>query len=303
DCTEPVHSLPQTGKAFGTEASELTTVEHAFMLNTPRGWEAAGSCPPRECHLGFSFATAQSINCLVVQQGDDGFHAPALALQRRDGEEAAWSEVTAWSSIGEGRSKLAVGCPDPPAVPSASVSACRSDNLLFQECRVACKEGFGTLETSMRCVNGAWFVPQCWPLGSLLRVVLEEPVLLKPYWVVLDANLFTSDDCTGPIKMDGVAISSGEFVIKYANYHPKNAWDKDPSTSWASKGECEAAGTCWLGFRFYANPGPVRCVSLLHPPGVQYQARRISVQRLGRVGWEKAEPVTVRLLPEGKDEL
>eukprot|EP00439_Symbiodinium_sp_Y106_P012170 s3744_g1.t2 len=165
DCTEPVHSLPQTGQAFGTEASELTTVEHAFMLNTPRGWEAAGSCPPRECHLGFSFAAAQNVECLVVQQGDDGFHAPALALQRQDVEGAAWSDVTAWGSLGPGRSKLAVGCPDPPAVPSASVSACRSDNLLFQECRVACKEGFGTLETSMRCVNGAWFVPQCWALG------------------------------------------------------------------------------------------------------------------------------------------
>ncbi|CAE6936009.1 unnamed protein product, partial [Symbiodinium natans] len=213
DCLEPIPAVAQTGAAFGTEATELTSVDHAFMLNTPRGWEAAKECPPEECHLGFAFATARGVACLVLQQGDIGFHAPGLALQRRGAEVAEWTDVARWGSVSTGRSKLAIACPEPPTVTSAVVSDCHSENGLFQECRVACSEGRGTLEPSMRCVNGAWFVPQCWPLGSLVRVVLDEPQRLKPYWVVLDAGLFASDDCSEPIKMDGVAISSGEFVI------------------------------------------------------------------------------------------
>lgn len=154
----------------------------------------------------------------------------------------------------------------------------------------------------MKCINGAWFAPECLKVGSLLRVAALSPELIKPYWVVLDAALYENEDCTGVIQMDGQATSSGEYVIKYASYHPRNVWDGDAQTSWAASEPC-TPGSCNFGFRFNEPPGPVRCVRVTHPHGRNYQATSVRVDVLGASGWEELADVAVQLLPQVNEEL
>merc|ERR1712032_526238 len=100
--------------------------------------------------------------------------------------------------------------------------------------------------------------------------------------------------------MKGQAISSGEFIIKYASYHPKNIWDKNADTSWASVDPC-TPGSCWFGFRFVSEPPPVKCIKIEHPKGAQYHADSISFEVLGKTGWEGVSDFTLLLLPEGHE--
>ncbi|CAK0881026.1 unnamed protein product [Prorocentrum cordatum] len=102
--------------------------------------------------------------------------------------------------------------------------------------------------------------------------------------------------------MEGSAISSGEFVIKYASYHARNVWDKSSDTSWASNGRC-SPGECWLGFHFKERPRPVRCVRVEHPHGSEYHASVVKVEWLGQSGWEEDPSVFVQLLPLPREEL
>lgn len=290
---------------------EMTGANYVFALKSPRGWETSEHCDPGQCHLGFAwYKELAAVRCLILQQGETHFHAPSITLQRREGAKgtslgpgAGWTDEVTWTAVDAGRSKLALSCPARPVLKLATVSDCQQQGPRSQECKVDCEEGYGTLEPRMRCVQGAWYTPECLPLGSLVRLVPETPRRLEPYWVVLDATLYSDEDCTSPIPMDGFAISSGEYVIKYASYHPKHVWDSNPETSWASKGPCAASGPCWVGFRFRHYPGPIRCAIVEHPEGEQYQASSLTVQTLGIAGWDKVSDVTVRLMPQRKQEL
>lgn len=307
DCEVPLAALPnRTGEAFATEAAELTGVEHAFNLRSARGWESVEVCEPGECHVGFTFASdVLAVRCLLLHQGEEGFHAGAVTLQRRDEASGAdWQDVATWEEVADGKAKLALACPPVPGVEHGTVAGCESEDERSAECRARCDEGYGAVDLTVRCHHGAWYTPQCLPVGSMVRLVPRSPALMKPYWVILDAALYESADCTGPIPMAGSPISSGEFVIKYASYHPKNAWDSDPSSSWASNGPCAPGGDCYIGWRFEAPlTQPVRCVRLEHPQGRNFQATSISVERLGPAGWEEIPDVRVELLPAAKDEL
>jgi hypothetical protein len=128
------------------------------------------------------------------------------------------------------------------------------------------------------------------------------PSLIKPYWVVLDAHFFENEDCTKELEMQGVAISSGEYVIKYANYHAKNIFDRSEQTSWAASEAC-TPGSCWFGFKFRHSVPAVRCVQIVHPHGAQYHADSISLEVLGSEGWTEVNDIIVRLLPEPHNEL
>mmetsp|Transcript_62240 Transcript_62240/g.193148 ORF Transcript_62240/g.193148 Transcript_62240/m.193148 type:complete len:283 (+) Transcript_62240:372-1220(+) len=282
----------------------MTGAEYTFALRSPRGWESADTCAPGECHLGFEWSQSQGdVRCILIHQGEDGFHAGAITLQRRAQGSSKWLDEVTWSPVQAGKAKLALACPAAPAVERGRVADCRRSGERSGECALSCAEGFGSLEPSLRCIHGVWYAPECLPVGSLVRLVALAPELIKPYWVVLDAALFASADCTGPLPMDGLATSSGEYVIKYASYHPKNAWDGDASTSWASSQPC-TPGSCHFGFRFRRPLAPPpRCVRVEHPQGRQYQATKVSVQTLGAKGWEELPDVVVQLLPEENQEL
>jgi len=303
-CTQPLEAIDgQTGEAFATAEAEMTGASHAFELKSHRGWESVEECKPGACHLGFRWSSPVAVRCLLVHQGDLGFHASAIHLEARSGDTDAWKRVVSWKPVEGGRSKLAMSCPErPPAVHEGHFGECKKDSARSQWCALTCSAGFGAVEQRAKCMNGVWYTPECLPVRSMLRVVAEEPALIKPYWVVLHATLYAAEDCTDVIRMDGTGISSGEYVIKYANYHPKNVWDGDSGTSWASSEPC-TPGACWFGFRFRAAPPAIRCVKLEHPEGSQYHADRVLVQQLGEQGWEELAGVNVRLLPDKKQEL
>lgn len=304
-CSKPVLAEPNhTGVPFATNESDMTGAEYAFALRSPRGWESADFCPPYQCHLGFGFYTeGTEVACVLMSQGEEGFHAEAITLQSRHGKSNKWVNVTTWRGVQAGKVKLARACPEVPTVRNGAVSDCKQDEDTSGTCSLSCNEGYGTVETQLRCIHGAWYAPECLALGSIIRLVAHEPELIKPYWVVLDASLYASPDCTNPLRTDGMAVSSGEYVIKYANYHPKNVWDGDPGTSWASSEPC-TPGSCYFGLRFRELPGtPVRCVRIEHPRGRQYQATKVSVEALGKAGWEELPDVQVQLLPEENTEL
>lgn len=305
-CASPLSAVPNaTGESFGTLASDMTEAVYVFALRSPRGWESVGPCAPGACHVGFAWWNeTPDVRCLLLQQGETGLHADAVTLQRHNGGASAWLDVATWGPLEGGKVKLSLACPDPPSVPHGRVKDCRSDGARSGQCTVECDEGFGTVEPRLKCIHGAWYSPQCLALGSLVRVVAHAPELIKPYWVVLDAVLYSKEDCTDVLRMEGQAISSGEYVIKYANYHPNNVWDSDPSSSWASSEPC-APGSCYFGFRFQepVPAGRIRCVRVEHPVGARFQATAVSVEVLGRRGWEKLPDVAVRLLPERHEEL
>merc|ERR1712151_1098984 len=119
-----------------------------------------------------------------------------------------------WDSLDAGRTKLALACPHMPTVAHGDIKNCSLGDIQSQECTVQCNEGFGTLEPKMRCIRGAWYTPECLAVGTMLRLVAKAPEFIKPYWVVLDAALYASEDCTDVLRMEGTAISSGEYVIK-----------------------------------------------------------------------------------------
>lgn len=302
ECTQPYDAITDdNGAPLSTSSADMTGAEHVFMVKSMRGWESAEPCGPGACHLGFAWQGGlhREVKCLVIQQGEDGFHADAITLQRREPGASAWSDVVAWGGVPPGRSRLAVRCPSTPAFPRGKAEACQKGaDALAGECGVRCDDGFAVVEPRLRCVNGVWYVPECVSIGSMVRLVAREPELMKPYWVVLDAALFADAECTEAIQMHGNAFSSGEYVIKYASYHPKAAWDGDKATSWASKEPC-TPGSCHLGFRF-GQPlaSPPLCVIVEHPPGRQYHATSVSLEVLGAAGWEEVLGSIARLLPE-----
>eukprot|EP00746_Dinoflagellata_sp_MGD_P009838 gnl/MRDRNA2_/MRDRNA2_120122_c0_seq1.p1 gnl/MRDRNA2_/MRDRNA2_120122_c0~~gnl/MRDRNA2_/MRDRNA2_120122_c0_seq1.p1 ORF type:complete len:353 (+),score=62.20 gnl/MRDRNA2_/MRDRNA2_120122_c0_seq1:62-1120(+) len=300
-CTTPLMSLPNaTGTAFASAAAEMTDADHAFNVRSHRGWESEDICEPGQCHLGFEFfEDTAAVECVILHQGED-LHAEALSLERRN-DQGAWVEVVSWKPLGGGRMKLSTGCPEKPDVANAQVLDCRKEDKRTQECAIQCSAGFGAIEPRLRCVHGAWFQPECVPVGSMARIVAQAPQLIKPYWVVLDATLFANTNCSDPVKMDGMPFSSGEFVIKYANYAPKNVWDGDPQTSWASKTPCEP-GQCFIGFRFKAAP-KIGCASVKHPEGDAYRASVISLETIGPSGWEAITDATVEIDPSNREEL
>jgi len=135
----------------------------------------------------------------------------------------------------------------------------------------------------------------------MIRLVAMKPENIKPHWVILHATLFEEEDCSNAIRMNGHSISSGEYVIKYASYHPKNVWDGSSDTSWASQDPC-TPGSCWLGFRFTNPHAGIRCIKIEHPERSQYWATEVLVQQLGATGWEDMD-VFVRFVPEQRQEL
>merc|ERR1719161_2906940 len=120
----------------------------------------------------------------------------------------------------------------------------------------------------------------------MIRLVAQTPELIKPYWVIMHVYIYADEACTDRIEIEpGQAISSGEYVIKYASYHPKNIWDGSKGTSWASSIPC-TPGVCWVGYRFKAAPAkPVRCARIEHPEGERYQATRVIFETLAADGW------------------
>lgn len=305
-CTVPLNASPNfTGDAFATAASDMTGAEHVFALRSPRGWESLDACETGSCHIGFSWTEdSVDVQCILLLQGEAGLHAGAVTLQWQSLDASGlWHDATTWRPVEAGKQKLSRSCPSKPTVFRGSVGECKSDGPRAEECAVTCDAGFGTLAPKLQCLHGSWYVPECLELGSLVRIVARTPDLIKPYWVILDAAFYTNEDCTGVLRMDGAAISSGEYVIKYANYHAKNAWDGDSTTSWASSEPC-TPGSCYVGFRFRKAPEePIRCVRVEHPRGTQYQASSISVEKLGTAGWEELGQVAVQLLPEAHQEL
>jgi len=287
------------GDAIATAAADMTGAEFAFQLRSMRGWESADECAAGACHVGFAWhdGSTHDVHCVVLHQGEEGFHATVIVLQRKD-SMGHWVEVMQWQSIPEGRTKLAVHCPAIPTVAYGQVDTCQG-NGTSQECAVQCAAGYGTVEPKLRCVNGAWYVPECLEVGSMLRVVALAPNLIKPYWVVMHARLFTDAECTQAMEMNGAAFSSGEFVVKYASYHPKQIWDGSEETSWAAKEPC-TPGSCYVGFRFAKKPAKdPKCVQVEHPKAKQYQATKVALEVLGAGGWEIAPPdVVVQLLPK-----
>jgi len=304
-CTQPVIAEPNhTGVAFASEPSEMTGADYVFALRSPRGWESVDACSPGQCHVGFELNAGShaEVRCLLLHQGEEGLHADAVMLQRLSGTN--WVDVLTWEPVESGKVKLALACPPAPAsIENGRISGCQAKSELSQSCQVTCKTGFGTVEPSLRCIHGAWYFPECLPVASLVRLVAHAPELIKPYWVVLDAKLFADQECTQSIEMDGMPTSSGEYVIKYANYHPRNVWDSDASTSWASAGHCQP-GSCHFGFRFRQPlKVPIRCAKIEHPHGAQYQATSVSVEILGPSGWEEPPDIRLILLPEANQEL
>lgn len=300
-CTDPLMAIPNsTGVPLGTNASDMTDAQYVFALRSPRGWETLHHCTVGECHVGFAwYNTTKDVRCLLLSQGETGLHAGSVTLQTR--KAGIWEDVVTWHSLEGGRVKLALSCPPAPSVKDGEVSDCKHEGDRSQKCSVHCKEGFGTVEPRLQCLHGAWYVPECLPVGTLVRLVAVEPQLIKPFWVVLDAALYANSDCTDVHRMHGVAISSGEYVIKYANYQPGNAWDGDASTSWASAEPCTPR-SCYIGFRFQKPlDAPIRCARIEHA-GRQYHATAISVETLGASGWEVVPDVTVRLLPEDRSQ-
>jgi len=303
-CNSPIVSIPnETGTTLATEASDMTGADHAFALRSMRGWESVDACSAGQCYLGFTWFQSASVRCVLLHQGEPGFQANAITLEHKDpNSKDEWRSVVTWTPVEGTKAKLAIACPAAPAVAKAKIGNCDRQGDRDQQCQVTCNEGFGTVEPRLRCIHGAWYMPECLPTGSLIRLVALAPQLIKPYWVVLDAALFSSPDCTDVIRMNGQALSSGEFVIKYANYHPKNVWDSDASTSWASSTPC-TPGICYLGFRFRTPPPAVRCVRVEHPSGSQYHATEVAVETLGSTGWERLPDVIVQIHPEPNNEL
>jgi hypothetical protein len=303
-CSNPINAVPNvTGEAMGSEASDMTDAMHVFALRSMRGFESAGPCAKGECNVGFEWNSdqgAMDVQCLLIQQGETGLHAGTLTLQKKHGEE--WQDVVSWSAVEGGRSKLAVACPSTPSFQNGVLGECIHQDDRSKVCPVTCSENFGAVDPRLQCINGAWFVPECLPVGTLMRVVAQAPERIKPYWVILDVALYRSSECTDVIRMDGSAISSGEYVIKYANYHAVNAWDGNADTSWASADSC-TPGSCYIGFRFHKPVHDIRCVRIEHPAGQQYQATQVTVETLGVSGWEQVSDVTVRLLPQPRQEL
>jgi len=304
-CTKPIMAQAnETGVAFGTKAADMTAADYVFMLGSPRGWETEDICAVGESHLGFEFHKGPvDVRCIVIHQGDDGFYAYSMALQSAASGSGPWSDVGSWSHLPSGKTKISLACPSVPSVPHAEVGACTHVDARSKECGFRCLDGFGTPGGEMvRCVHGAWYSPQCLPVGTMVRLVATAPERIKPYWVVLHAGLYASEDCTDEIRMEGSAISSGEFVIKYASYHARNAWDGSSDTSWASNERCSPS-KCWLGFHFQERPRPVRCVRVEHPHGSEYHASAVKVEWLGQSGWEEDQRVLVQLLPLPREEL
>mmetsp|Transcript_54898 Transcript_54898/g.86898 ORF Transcript_54898/g.86898 Transcript_54898/m.86898 type:complete len:360 (-) Transcript_54898:61-1140(-) len=304
ECASPIKAVPNTtGDAFASKESDMTGAEHIFALRSMRGWESAGPCERGECNVGFSWWPSDNIpevKCLLIQQGETGLHASAMTLQRR--QHGAWTDVVSWNSLEGGKVKLALTCPSTPSLENGLVGECESEDDRSKQCSATCSEGFGTVEPRLHCINGAWFVPECLPIGTLVRLVAKLPELIKPYWVILEAALYRNSDCSDVIRMEGKAISSGEFVIKYANYHAQNVWDGNVGTSWASSDQC-TPGSCYVGFRFAKSVDGIRCVRIEHPAGKQYQATEVIVETLGASGWEEIPDVTIRLLPQEHQEL
>jgi len=304
-CTKPVIAEPNhTGVAFASEPSEMTGADYVYALRSPRGWESVDACSPGQCHVGFELnaGSVADVRCLLLHQGEEGLHADAVTLQHR--VDTDWVSVVTWKSVVSGKVKLALSCPPTPAsIENGRISDCQVEDERSQRCLVTCNAGFGTVEPSLRCIHGAWYFPECLPVASLVRLVARAPELIKPYWVVLDAKLFSDEECTQSIEMDGMPTSSGEYVIKYANYHPRNIWDGDASTSWASAEHCEP-GSCHFGFRFRQPlKVPIRCAKIEHPHGSQYHATSVAVEVLGSSGWEEAADIKLILLPEANQEL
>eukprot|EP00747_Dinoflagellata_sp_TGD_P091385 gnl/TRDRNA2_/TRDRNA2_165033_c0_seq2.p1 gnl/TRDRNA2_/TRDRNA2_165033_c0~~gnl/TRDRNA2_/TRDRNA2_165033_c0_seq2.p1 ORF type:complete len:341 (-),score=42.07 gnl/TRDRNA2_/TRDRNA2_165033_c0_seq2:8-1030(-) len=267
-CSVPIPAVVnQTGEAFATAESEMTGAEYVFNVRSPRGWESEAHCGAKECHVGFSWYNAldEPARCIVAGQGETGLHAESIMLQHQ-AASGDWVDVATWGSLEGGSSVLSLSCPEVPKFQRGTISNCRKSSERSQECEVHCDEGFGTVEPRLRCIHGAWYLPECLAVGSMVRIVATAPEMMKPYWVVLDAALFSDTGCNDAIATEGEAISSGEYVIKYANYHPRNVWDGDVQTSWASKEPC-TPGSCYFGFRFRKPPPAVRCVRVDHPEG------------------------------------
>lgn len=307
--SSPLLAIPgQTGEPFATEAAEMTGPEYVYNLRSPRGWESAGPCEIGECHVGFIWANATSspVRCLVLNQGETSLHAEAVTLQHRSLKDSVtWEDVVTWRDVETGgRVKLALSCPSVPSLARGRVENCVKEDERHQTCEAHCDAGYGAMEQHIRCIHGAWYLPECMPINSMMRIAAQEPQHIKPYWVVLDVALYAKEDCTDVLVMDGSPISSGDFVIKYASYAAKNAWDGDSQTSWASSFECDP-GACYIGFRFHSPPsvGSIKCARVVHPEGRTYQATEVSVETLGERGWEPMRDVAIQLLPKAKDEL
>lgn len=303
ECTRMHMALPnKTGSIMATDAAELTGAEHVFNLRSPRGWESEAHCDHGDCFLGFEwYDHSLDVRCIMVNQGEEGLHSSGISLQGR--EDGKWHEVAAWHNVGPGKSKLALSCPPTPEVPNARVVGCREESEVQRECTAVCEPGMGAVEPRLRCINGAWFLPECRVKGSMIRLVAQTPELIKPYWVIMHVYIYADEACTDRIEIEpGQAISSGEYVIKYASYHPKNIWDGSKSTSWASDHAC-TPGTCWVGYRFEAAPArPIKCVHVLHPEGKVYHAESVAYEVLGEDGWAEDADVVVKLSVE-KSEL
>lgn len=308
ECKQHLVSAPNhTGIALASDAADMTGADYIFMAQTPRGWESTDKCEKRACHIGFAWNADQElpdVRCVSLYQGEEGTHAPKLTLQRLQGplNGGDWIDVVTWNEVQPGRTRLALQCPGMPSVPRARAAPCQISNPRTQDCPLVCDDGYGTTEPRLRCINGVWYMPECLQVGSMIRLVAAKPESIKPHWVILHATLFENEDCSGLIRMHGSSISSGEFVIKYANYHPKNVWDGSGDTSWASKDPC-TPGTCWLGFRFSQMPKVIRCVKIEHPADSKYWATEVNVQQLAAAGWEDMKDVFVQFVPEQRAEL
>jgi len=300
-CEHIVDVFPgQNGKVIATDSEEMTGAEFLFDYGSLRGWASAAPCDTDECRIGYEWHEDVVVQCVKLVQGEEGLHADALALQWRDGD--VWRDLVRWSSVSAGKAQLALLCPAVPSVDRAVlVGTCKEHGPRSQDCVMQCIPGFGAVNPAMRCINGVWFKPQCLPEGSRMRVVAQAPETIKPYWVVLNAEIFEDTECVKPISMAGGPFSSGEFKVKYANYHPKNIWDHSADTSWASQGPC-SPGSCHFGFQFQNGATPFRCIKITHPDHI-HEATQVSVEVLGSSGWEEAADVVVQLFPLPKDEL
>lgn len=307
-CTQVLEASPNnTGIALASEAADMTGGDFIFMPQTMRGWESEDKCAAGACHIGFAWNAGEpepDVRCISMFQGEEGTHAAKLTLQKLEGtlEGGTWMDVVTWRDVPAGRTRLAVQCPERPTVPRGIAGACQISHPRAQECPLTCEAGHGTTEPRLSCINGVWYMPDCLPLGSMIRLLAVLPEQIKPHWVILHATLFEKEDCTGLIRMHGSSISSGEFVIKYASYHPKNVWDGSGDTSWASKDPC-TPGSCWLGFRFTQVPKVIGCVKIEHPSDSKYWATGVRVQKLGTKGWDDMPEVFVQFVPEQRSEL
>lgn len=293
------------GEAFASPAADKTALELAFSSGGK--WKSAGACPAGECFFGFRWMTEKNVRCILISHNVYP-KPPEIILQKYI--SGAWTEVVTWVDRDISKN-LAVACPAAPSFEHGAPGTCRQHSAREQECDVLCDPGFGSTRRTMTCENGAWTVPICRESGSMMRLVAMEPERIEPFWTVLDVEMFEDTDCSTPIKAEGLALGSRNYVIKYASYHSSNAFDGDRRTSWSSHAAC-SPGECYVGFRFYTTPSRIGCVIIHHPEGgehffmqagSQYRATKVSLEILRDNGWTEEPDAAVHLYPRNSDEL